>query len=252
MDKRLFLVISITFYIATAINAKNYFKDGTHWIVESSVYYGPDYTSHSITDKYINGYEIIDNTEYLRMYQKNENGNVEFLYFLRSEGEKVYMRNTYSNTDYLIYNFGLKPGESCTIYQSMGLTMENRHPFEWQLTFSDILYDSEWGENKLLLEGFMTFMNKPISLDKEYWIDGIGSIIDPGINLISGIAGYSSHIVEVIVDGESVYKYNDTSVAGIQTENVLNTATIFYRLDGTFDTKPTKGINIVNGRKIMY
>lgn len=243
--------MAVILCMAITVNAKNFFKEGTHWIVE--VYPDWDPTADTFFSEYfIDDTEIIDGKEYMKMFEKHESGKIEFLYLLRSEGEKVYMRNAYNNTDYLIYNFGLKPGEYCTIYQSFGLETENkRTPIEWNLTYSDVQFDPVWGENKLSLEGTRVDNNN-IPLDKAFWIDGIGSSVQPGINLISGIDGYGSRVIEVIVDGMTIFKANNTSISEIQENESLHDNEIYYRIDGTFSNAPTKGINITNGKKILY
>ena len=122
------ILIFLTIFIPFVMNSKNYFKDGMEWrtLVWGTHEPVPTYGMETVT------LEKSADNDMLKMYRYSDNdiSDRKFVAFVRTDGDKVFFKVDESDTSewYLMYDFGLKPGEGCYIY-SPRVVSENKSPF---------------------------------------------------------------------------------------------------------------------------
>lgn len=183
------------------VEAENYFKEGMVWKTESG-----------IPLKKIKYYEIekevekIGGFEVLGMYEVRDDDYAgrQLRCYIRTDGDKVYALNdTDASIWYLIYDFGLKPGEICKIYSLPYLKEEPRSSY---VEIKEIRHsDSTPLEVMVLTEYFHEPGSEPSDIDV-IWIKGVGSIKGPASNHFFGYDGHMSQLEEAAYNGEVLYR----------------------------------------------
>lgn len=189
-------------------HSKNYFRKGTKWITESRAENPFDNTvKHS--EYYFSGTKSIGNKQYLIMWHKHEDRTSSFEAYIYSENDKVYIYNPDDQSDYLIYDFGLQEGDTTDIIYSYPPNLINKRQGLYHIKCTKRESTQKDYCNKIHFDGFHDFsIVTNCLLSPQFWIDGIGSLKNPLINLTGIEAGNTSFLKEVIVDGKTIYKSN--------------------------------------------
>ncbi len=195
--------------------AQTYFKDGTTWKTRLCGTQSGYNTVYYNTYAKLNGTETVDGYQALKLFYYEEEKPEPILYaYVRTDGDKVYFKPTNAATDtwYLMYDFGLKAGESCDVYSAWNIEDYPKLRVS-QIKCLDIQKDENTGFAKMLvqenLEGFDcgTFV----------WYKGLSSDLGLLWNNGCGVDGIGRKLMEVTYNGEVVYSNNTTSVENVST-----------------------------------
>ena len=198
-------ILSLGFAALTAtpmLASTTYFKPGMTWVEEAVSNVMPwDTAYESILSLKPGGEEGV-----LELYSINEtDADPVLTAYVKNEGEKVYVRSAqYGDTQnwYLMYDFGLKPGESCDVFYPYWKT-EDGIPWKYSVTCSAILENQSeyYGLDLMVIdedvvENFTT---------KGYWIKGIGGTKGVLENCRFGTEGGGRQLYQAIYNGETLY-----------------------------------------------
>lgn len=200
----IFLLISIPFLAC----AQNYFRAGTEWIEE--IYPDPPFQSNGENKIWLE--ESESSAPGLAMYQQYNiyGAEKELIAYIKTEGEKVYFcRPSDADTPvwYLMYDFGLQPGESCTVSTPPPSYLEK----PWSTTFRcEGIEESNpqyYGQTTMSL----VYINEGYPEDGIYnravWIKGLSDT--RGVNSNFGaVAGCGWRLIEASADGAIIYEAN--------------------------------------------
>ena len=118
--RNIFLLIAFTI-MPMLVTAQTYFKDGTTWKTRLCGTLSAYNTVYYNTYAKLNGTETVDGHQALKLFYYEETKPEPQLYaYIRTDGDKVYFKpaNAAEDTWYLMYDFGLKAGESCEVYSA--------------------------------------------------------------------------------------------------------------------------------------
>lgn len=110
------LIIFLSVFVAFLVNGQVQFSDGMKWysIVCGTHKPQPTYSTELVT------LEKTDDAGIFKVFQRNLDHDTdrEFVAFIKSDADKVYFKFDESETAewYLMYDFGLQPGEGCYVY----------------------------------------------------------------------------------------------------------------------------------------
>ncbi len=100
-----------------AAHGQTYFKDGMEWVTRLNGTHAPKpvFVHETIA---LEGDTLVGGMPALKMFCTNDtDGQRTLIAVIRTEGEKVYFKTAaYSDEWYLMYDFGLQPGEGCYVY----------------------------------------------------------------------------------------------------------------------------------------
>ena len=141
------------------------------------------------------------------------NSNIEFsptpelVTVIRVDGDKVYFRPVWSESSewYLAYDFGLKPGEGCYVYDMSDNGEYSDTPRKTYVKCVSIEEPSEEGGWSM-----MTIEESSDSSSSSYgrtgiWIKGLSSFNGILYNVSFNMNGFGSILLEVSVNGETLY-----------------------------------------------
>lgn len=221
--KRIYLSIFSIIISTFAILAQDiwFFKEGTKWIVE--IY--PDdphepCVVEELTLQSIAGAE----PNILALYT---NLPSEYYYDahclnIKVEGEKVYFHladdtcvvpTADQEGWYLMYDFGLEPGETCEVYNADAMRFHN----DPSICKATLKYDSyaQWEEIGAFL--YMYMEELPYN-EKGIWFQGVGAWAGPLNNCHFGYDGGGSKLVGLFYDGKEIF-YNPSAAVKNITES---------------------------------
>ncbi|MDE7403083.1 MAG: hypothetical protein K2M87_06700 [Muribaculaceae bacterium] len=256
MKKVIFQILVAIFWcflFPTISNAENLFKEGTEWFckVESCDTYPPKISSIKF---YLQGLVNKNDKSYLSVKTERIGADESQDYnpwgAIRAEGENVYYLPQDCNEEVLIYGFDLIPDEIYKFSPVEGARYEiGKYPEPIQIELvEEELKTSEYGKYELMkLQETHSYGQ---SERPTYWIKGIGSIAGPMNNLYADLLGGSTSLIEVKVDGVTVYKDKTAGVSEC-TNNYKDSTEKAYNLDGTPHEEGEKGIYIVAGKKVI-
>lgn len=114
------------------------------------------YENNDCSSYYILGTHTIDGTDYVK--------DIDWRYFYRQDGNKIYCYSAAEKKEYLVMDFGLKVGDTFALYDGLTVKVEQQ---------SDTLMTCWWNEavcKTLYLRG----IEQPDFTD--VWIEGVGSL----------------------------------------------------------------------------
>ena len=209
MKKHLLLAMSLL-SLAFFGNAQNYFVDGTTWTMDVTPNNPMDAnwkeTVSLVKDSTADGqvYLMIGNST----WGNEDNRQIAKI---KTEGEKVFF-SLIEKPElgwFLLYDFGLKLNDRCTVY-SPDLLDTDGYPLGCELQCTEII------ENNVEFDGFTTMGMKHSSENDEtstIWIKGIGDTWGVLTNFSFGLdGGTNPRLVEVKNGDEIIYSQNKSNV----------------------------------------
>lgn len=272
MKKLLFLLV---FFLPFLASGENFMKEGMKWDVRTNGTHQPEnagfsYTTVSI-DKANDG-----GTELLGFY-RTESGTPEpkLTGYMKTEGEKVFFRPLTADTDwYLIYDFGLNPGEGATVYEAESL-IDN----ELRSTYikcTEIKESEVFNNQEIMMLEEYPDESCTSHADTGIWIKGVSSVMGVLYNNRFGVDGIGRTLMKAYDGDKVIYEYDpagagnitDSDECRIQLEGMTVTVTastpqdaMLYSNDGILLKKlqvsaqpssftlPQKGIYILRAGK---
>lgn len=219
-------ILLILAFISLSMNSQNLFTDGMKW---RTLIYGTH--EHEV----VNSIEIVTIEKTLdencfnmyRSYEDNTSDR-ELIAVIKTEDSKVYFTpNGFKSSEwYLLYDFSLKPGEGCFIYNPLTFT-EDSKPYKTYVKCIGI--DEKFNEDWSLLR-LEEYTDKSCLnlIGNGSWIKGLSSLNGILYNNRFGVDGFSSFLLEVS-DNERVLYSNipsgilettDTSIPNIKVDGL--------------------------------
>lgn len=219
-------ILLILAFISLSMNSQNLFTDGMKW---RTLIYGTH--EHEV----VNSIEIVTIEKTLdencfnmyRSYEDNTSDR-ELIAVIKTEESKVYFTpNGFKSSEwYLLYDFSLKPGEGCFIYNPLTFT-EDSKPYKTYVKCIGI--DEKFNEDWSLLR-LEEYTDKSCLnlIGNGSWIKGLSSLNGILYNNRFGVDGFSSFLLEVS-DNERVLYSNipsgilettDTSIPNIKVDGL--------------------------------
>ena len=215
--KYLLLVLS---FVAQSVLAQSYFKDGTKW---KTSYYG--YAQESSVPTYmfeideLDGYEIVDGYEALKMYHTHSDKPSErnLNLYIRTEGDKVYFKYASGeNSDwYLMYDFGLKEGEGCYVYSPF--YSDDKVPYKSYIKVTGFDTDEQTKMTLIRLNEYKDETCSTEYSEEGAWIKGLSSLL--GVDSPGGFGLGGTPLLqleEVSYEDNVVYKASTTGIQNTQ------------------------------------
>lgn len=219
-DLKLILMRNIFTLIAFAMmpmlaTAQTYFKDGTTWKTRLGSTLSADNTIYYNTYAKLNGTETVDGYQALKLFYYEEAESEPQLYaYIRTDDDKVYFKpaNAAKDTWYLMYDFGLKVGESCEVYSAWNI---DNYPnlTESSIKCLDIQKDENSGFAKMLLKEYY----EGFDCGTFVWYKGLSSELGLLWNNGCGVDGIGRKLMEVSYNGDVIYSDNTTNVENVST-----------------------------------
>lgn len=161
-----------------AVNAENYFVDGTRWDVLSS---GTSIPGGLEAEHYyyISGDTVINDVVAHKMYcYEKFDGSVSetsLCAIVRTEGDKVYVKKSKVSNEWgLLYDFGLKPGEVCKVVESTFYEKE-KDPNTFYVRCNNVSASEKYpGYEEMVMESYYSEDDDKTPL-YGIWYKGIGS-----------------------------------------------------------------------------
>lgn len=217
--KHLIFILSI---IAPLIaNCESYFIDGMKW---DMLYTGSHIPVHVYTDVsvYLEGDTIIDGISAYKMYEEMNHveSSRELVTAVYEKDNKVWFRYFPDGKWYLMYDFNLKPGEGCIIYNVSHGMSKDRPPYSSYIKCVQTEdADSYYGHPTLHLEEYNLLISDYTDLEyliaKGTWLKGIGSISGVLENNRYDAVGVYSELVEASINGEILYRIGENSLCDL-------------------------------------
>lgn len=170
---------------------------------------------------------------------------------IKTEGEKVYFSLIGNDKDEwnLLYDFGLKAGEECTVY-SVPIYNNPMRAYKY--------YCEEVVESNPEFGGWPTLKLCSMSLtDGEidyffpgFWIKGLGSVSGLLENYLIGMDGIGAKLLEVSRDGEIIYKDTPASVDTNFELNGIDVKVEGRQIIVTSDNSSSVEVFATDGKKI--
>lgn len=233
--------------------AEYYLTDGITWTM---VYHGDEPEIVNWFGKYYLSKN--DEADYFNLYKANSENDI-FIVYIKPEGDKVYF-STFTDPDtwYLMYDFGLQPGEGCTIYYFYN-RKGNSDIWEIGTTY----FKCREITNPEKFNGWETmemddYLNHPDEEASGFssWLKGLGSIYGFSFNNDSTVwVGRSQQVIEVSKGDIVIWKlpaYAGLSDVSESGKNEIKDNRI-YDLNGRIlnSENLTPGIYIKNGKKFV-
>lgn len=274
--KRIALLFVGMLVTLIALAQKNYFEEGTSWIMQYSYLDQDNKDVTGYTEMWIEGTTPISGKVYLNVWsQKYDNEHEKrigsetdksLVTFLYVEGNKVYSFN-YGNSSQpaLIFDFDLNVGDKCNVnacYPSFlitsNLTQEPRTSTLEYLESETMEYNGNSFTKMLFKEDATSqpFYSKTKNTESKFsghWIQGIGYTGNPLHNCVWKYAGGSSHLVKVKSHGETILDLEAIRAQIINSKDDFqkNESTPIYNLNGKRSSENEKGILISAGKKYI-
>lgn len=226
MKKILLLMTMIVPFIA---NSQTCFKDGMKWHICGYTFEsGPNVKAYDI---YVTA-EKTDVDGVLMLYKSyDDSPEREFVGYVKTEEDRVLFNGVSSASAdwYLLYDFGLKPGEGCYVYSLAFLDEQSVPRYKTYvecvaLNEKSADYD---GWDTLTMQEYDETVDPPDSSIKFAWIKGLGSQMGILHNGIYGTGGPGTKLTDVFWNGEQIFKRVTTGVSEIKDSGSAD-----IRIDG--------------------
>lgn len=210
-----YLILLFTFILMPVISsAQTYFKDGTNWKMRIC----GDPPSESEEEVYLNGTETVDGYEALKLFWVDEYNSHPGVYlYIRTDGDKVYFKPAdFKDADwYLLYDFGLKVGEGCYVYDASYL---KNYPKIGKEYIKCVGIDKE--ANSGLTAMTMQLQHELYNGTEFVWYKGLSSELGVLYNLHIDYDGRGSRLLEASYKGDIIYSYTPTNTAKVRTDEL--------------------------------
>lgn len=228
--KELFFKLGVLYIFLLSfimVQAQTCFIEGTEWKMQMSGSPTPYYPTwlETVTLERCDD----DGTEALGLYlcRDEDISTRKFVSYVRTEGEKVFFKiEPGADAEwYLLYDFGLKPGEGCYVYSPAFLPFDPDSNDRRYVRCTEIVETYPSGINYMSLE--VGFHETDDYFDDGVWIKGIASLTGVLHNNTFGLSGMGAVLLEVSCNGEKIYQRGEAGVAATEVPE-----DIFIRTDG--------------------
>lgn len=242
----------------TEDSQSDYICEGTKWVMKVMSWMPPLNVEIHTYNEWIEGTVIVNDKEYMQVWQdKHDDPDKHYLLgYIRKEEDQIYFIDKSSlpnddNTEYLLIDFSLNPGEQMAITSKGPGDSNPNYPITAICT--DIGEETNQGHSyeTRTIEFLIDGQSYPEYFPPIKWIKGIGSqggVVD---NIYFGESGGAS-VYEVYHNDELVYKYQNSSIDIIE-ENAIDSMapTLKYHPDGRVFNDGETGIYIEKGKKTI-
>ena len=161
--------------------AKNYFVEGMKWETLLTSMVNP-YPTYSLVYDVIDGEETVAGYTAMKLYEYEYDygeDSHKLKAYLRTEGDKVYFLNPQIDAEkwFLLYDFGLKKGDGCYIYNGGYVSGDSNEPYKSYIECTDIIMNNDYGFSVMCLEeGKSPDVVGTKLATHGVWIKGIGAV----------------------------------------------------------------------------
>lgn len=254
--RRLFIFV-IALGCVLLVGARNYFKPGMVWEMkaqvcggEGDVYY---WNCHVGPDTVLFGQRcnLLEESDYYDSEYVNDCKSV----YVRAEGDVVYvLPDSTVNEWFVLYDFGLQPGESCQVYNFKAVLDQPQTLYvkcvkiirTRALDGWPVMYVEEYAD-----AGCTELLN-PV---QDVWYDGLGSPVNPFFNSGRGdYIGYGGSVQKFVFNGTEL---NEKTLSQGEIETGSRPAVLpgdeLYDCSGRRVKEPCRGVyvNGTTGRLVM-
>lgn len=222
---RNFILIMLLF-IPFLMKGQSCFTDGMKWRTQISGTHKPEAVTmievvtieQAMDDNCFNMY---------RSYEDNTSAK-ELIAVIKTDEFKVFFKPKDSKTSewYLLYDFGLKPGEGCFIYNPLA-SSKNSTPFKTYIkcvAIDESFESEEW--HVLSLEEYNDDSCSNI-IGTGFWIKGLSSLNGILYNNRFGVDGFGSKLLDVSDSDRIIYSNKQSGILEITDSSIPN-----IRVDG--------------------
>lgn len=206
--KRFFNTLAMTLLSMVAFG-QTCFKDGTEW--KAQIDPDADPTEHYVKISRLEGTVNIGGYEALKMYTEREGRpETKYLnYYVRTDKDKVYfMPAEYnSGTWYLMYDFGMTPGQGCYMYRP---PYGNQEPYRSYVKCVSIGQEEGYNYPVMELVDYMDETCDELTKGDGRWLKGVSSLNGVDFNIGFGLTGTGGGTLLEVKNGNDVY-YSKTS-----------------------------------------
>lgn len=230
MKLKILLMVALMPLCALGQNA---FKDGTVWTMEWESFTS-GITTYGTDHSYISGTTEIDGIEALNLYHaESPDAGIEprLVAHLKLDGERVYFKIPgHLDTEwYLMYDFGIRPGEGLTVYNSLqwyDATVLTEMPAGPYSTF--VVCTGVDDNGLITLTEYNNENREYITCKSGRWLKGIGGM--QGVTYNNRFKTYDcgSTLASVTCGDEVIYQ---NPVAGVESNLVASPVSV-TSLDG--------------------
>lgn len=236
--KRTFITVTMAILSVVAFG-QTCFKDGTVW--KTKVFYDADPSVDLVEISKLDGTETVGGYEAMKMYCEYENkpDSKYLAYYVRTDKDKVYFMPAIndSKTWYLMYDFGMVPGQGCYMYCP---PYGNQEPYKAYIKCIGISKGESSAYSVMEMEDYKDETCDEQTKGEGKWFKGISSYIGVNYNIGFGLDGRGGTLLEVRNGDEVFYMQTPTSVSQVSKSSVE------YRLDG----QELNVSNIKDGKKV--
>lgn len=213
MEKRILLIFSvIVALVLSACRSVNAYVDGSLWnghVDEPSA----QWTTYEF-NFILEGDTVVGDNKYLKLWSVMHDVEKKELYYsgaLLSIDDKVYYLPKGYETDFLIFDFDIKPGDKFKVYPGE-FPYERKVPDLVSMVCVDKRKVVSCGKTYDVFEvAYENAKGQPILSDVGIWIKGIGTYQGPIENLYMGKGGNYYGINRVIVKEKEVFVFSEVS-----------------------------------------
>lgn len=253
MKRKISFVLALFTVLSMSAEYVNYFQNGMEWICSISYMKYPASGGIPELDSYISKYYLAPGTgDYssgeLVLFEENNTGTIA-LAAIECEDEKIFFRKSGMDGKYLMYDFGLQPGDEKEFFVIPGF---NDAPVSFTAKCVDV-EEKTVGDRTFPIIRFANSYTGSTENDviEEYWISGLGSFRGVARNITGLLPGAaSSLLIKAKLNGEIIF---DSGISGVSA-NINNESreVRFYLPDGSFAPEGYKGLVISSeGKKIL-
>lgn len=221
MKFAIILVVIIACHSAFSQKAFPSFEDHPEWNVQRSVepsMPGPI----SIMSYHLEKDTVINQKTYSpvsRIWLDELKKSYQQIGFVRTVSKKVFFKESAQGKEYLLYDFGLKKGDKAYC------AFRETDSAKYEVLKVDSITLS--GVKRLRMKVFPEDYGEGWSI---YWIEGLGSLLNPFYYEIYGIGGAMDEVRCISVDAGLLYKnpnYDDCTTASKKTNFIVNEGVIW-------------------------
>ncbi len=206
-------------------NAQVYFQEGMEWTVSVEGTQTPEGVQRT---QYVSAQKCIDGENpVIGLFELNGHTDLEpqLRVYVKTEGDKVYFKFPDAESDewYLMYNFGLKPGESCYVYYPWQPTDESL-PQCSLMKCVDIVKDDNYGDWDVMIMEERKDENGNLSdyTSSGIWLKGLCSENGVLYNMLFEMDGMGTQLINASFQGKEIYKCGTTIIDTVKAGQKLN------------------------------
>lgn len=196
-------------------NAEVYFQDGMKWTMRVYSSTTPEGVS-AIETVMLDGVTETDGCKVAKLYASSDLSDCEptLVALVRTEGERVYFRSSSDSDEwYLMYDFGLNPGEGCYVYTINGTWDYPSAPIRSYVKCVGTVDDGDYcGWEAMSLEQYDSDVCEML-VGKGIWLKGLCSTAGVINNSLFEADGRKSVLWEASCGAKILYSAGSASVA---------------------------------------